>query len=214
MLGVIDFICTCIWKLFLLINYIIIEIFHGMALVFALIWKGLISCMPAPVSKVLGKIECFIQTILKYSVFAFFTFLHNLYKGMLEYFSNSKNFKRIFAVFIILLIAYMIYPPYSWGPWQPYEKGKASWYGPGFYWKNKADGSKYLPWDVTAAHKTLPLGTYVKVKNLDNGKSVFLKVDDRGPYVQGRVLDLSYLAAVKLGMKKQGTANVEIYVKK
>jgi len=90
------------------------------------------------------------------------------------------------------------------------EVGIASWYGPGFHGKKTASGEFYNMYKLTAAHKTLPLGTYVKVINLENGKSVVVKINDRGPFVSGRIIDLSYAAAKKIGMLGKGTAKVKI----
>ena len=90
------------------------------------------------------------------------------------------------------------------------EYGIASWYGPGFHGKRTASGEIYNMYKLTAAHKTLPLGTYVKVINLENGKSVIVKVNDRGPFVEGRIIDLSYAAAKKIGMLRKGTAKVKL----
>jgi rare lipoprotein A len=90
------------------------------------------------------------------------------------------------------------------------QVGIASWYGPGFHGSRTASGEIYNMYKLTAAHKTLPLGTYVKVINLENGKSVIVKVNDRGPFVKGRIIDLSYAAAKKLGMVKKGTARVKL----
>ena len=92
------------------------------------------------------------------------------------------------------------------------EYGIASWYGPGFHGKRTANGEIYNMYKLTAAHKTLPLNTYVKVINLENGKSVIVKVNDRGPFVEGRIIDLSYAAAKRLGMLKRGTAKVKLVV--
>ena len=90
------------------------------------------------------------------------------------------------------------------------QVGIASWYGPGFHGSRTASGEVYNMYRFTAAHKTLPLGTYVKVINLENGRSVIVKINDRGPFVPGRIIDLSYAAAKKLGMLKKGTAKVKI----
>ena len=91
-------------------------------------------------------------------------------------------------------------------------KGVSSWYGPNFHGKLTANGEVYDMYGVTAAHKTLTLGTVVRVTNLDNGKSLILRINDRGPYVDGRILDCSFGAAKKLGFHDQGTANVEIKI--
>jgi rare lipoprotein A len=90
------------------------------------------------------------------------------------------------------------------------ERGVASWYGPTFHEKNASNGDAYDMYAMTAAHKTLPLPAYVRVTNLGNGRSVVLRVNDRGPFVGTRLIDLSYTAAWKLDMLKQGTAFVEI----
>ncbi len=88
--------------------------------------------------------------------------------------------------------------------------GIASWYGPNFHGRKTASGEIYNMYKMTAAHKTLPLGTYVKVINLENGKSAVVKINDRGPFVAGRIIDLSYAAAKKLGIVGKGTAKVKI----
>ena len=90
--------------------------------------------------------------------------------------------------------------------------GYASWYGPGFHGKQTANGEVYDQNNMTAAHKLLPLNTWVRVKNLDNGKSVPLRINDRGPYKKNRIIDLSLKAAKILGYAKEGTARVKIEV--
>lgn len=92
------------------------------------------------------------------------------------------------------------------------EKGEASWYGPGFAGKKTASGERYNPKELTAAHKSLPFGTEVQVTNLDNHKSVIVTINDRGPFVRGRIIDLSKGAAKKLGVYATGTAEVELAV--
>lgn len=92
------------------------------------------------------------------------------------------------------------------------EIGIASYYGSYFHGRTTANGEKYNQFGLTAAHKTLPLGTVVKVTNLQNSKSVFVRINDRGPYVKGRVIDLSTKAAQMLGYKNKGTAKVKIEV--
>lgn len=88
------------------------------------------------------------------------------------------------------------------------EEGVASWYGPGFHGKRSADGSVFDKELLTAAHRDLPFGTYLMVRNLDNGSSVVVRVTDRGPFAKERVLDLSEAAARHLGMIPTGTARV------
>lgn len=93
-------------------------------------------------------------------------------------------------------------------------KGKASFYGPGFNGRKCANGQVFDMNKLTCAHKTLPFGTMLKVTNLKNGKSTIVEVTDRGPYVRGRIIDLSKSAAEKIDMIKAGVANVEIEVMK
>lgn len=90
------------------------------------------------------------------------------------------------------------------------ERGVASWYGPGFHAASTSSGERYDMYAMTAAHKTLPLPTYVQVTNLSNGKQVVVRVNDRGPFKDGRIIDLSYSAATKLDMVKAGTTFVEV----
>ncbi len=90
--------------------------------------------------------------------------------------------------------------------------GVASYYGSKFHKKRTANGEIFNMYKVSAAHKTLPLGTKVRVINLKNGRSLTMKINDRGPYVKGRVIDLSYKAAQKLGFVNQGTTKVRIEV--
>ena len=91
------------------------------------------------------------------------------------------------------------------------ERGIASWYGIKFHGRKTSSGEVYNMHAMTAAHKNLPLPTWVHVKNLDNGRTAVVKVNDRGPFVDGRIIDLSYAAASKLGVKGPGTANVIIH---
>ena len=90
------------------------------------------------------------------------------------------------------------------------ETGNASWYGPDFHGKKTASGETYNKYAFTAAHKTLPFGTQVKVTNLDNGLSTTVVINDRGPFKSGRIIDLSYSAAKKISMIGTGTARVRI----
>jgi peptidoglycan lytic transglycosylase len=92
------------------------------------------------------------------------------------------------------------------------QQGAASWYGPGFHGRKTASGERFDQHELTAAHKKLPLGTKATVTNLKNGKTVEVEINDRGPYVGGRILDLSKAAAERLGMKKSGTALVRLVV--
>lgn len=90
------------------------------------------------------------------------------------------------------------------------ERGIASWYGKKFHGQRTANGETYDMYAMTAAHKTLPLPSYVRVRNLNNGKSVIVRVNDRGPFREGRIIDLSYAAATKLGTIGAGTGIVEV----
>jgi len=90
------------------------------------------------------------------------------------------------------------------------QRGIASWYGTKFHGRQTSSGEVYNMHAMTAAHKTLPIPVYVHVKNLDNGRSIIVRVNDRGPFIDGRIIDLSYAAAKKLGVDGPGTANVEI----
>lgn len=90
------------------------------------------------------------------------------------------------------------------------EVGVASWYGPGFHGKTTANGEKYNQYAMTAAHKILPLGTQVRVTRLDNGRSILVRINDRGPFVDDRIIDLSKAAATRLSMLDTGTARVRV----
>jgi rare lipoprotein A len=90
------------------------------------------------------------------------------------------------------------------------ERGVASWYGKKFHGNLTSNREKYDMYEMSAAHKTLPLPTYVRVRNLSNNKSVIVRVNDRGPFVHNRIIDLSYAAALKLDMVRDGTGMVEV----
>lgn len=90
------------------------------------------------------------------------------------------------------------------------ERGLASWYGQKFHGRQTSSREVYDMCSFSAAHKTLPLPSYVRVTNLDNGRSAVVRVNDRGPFHPGRIIDLSYAAAVKLGVDRTGTARVEV----
>lgn len=90
------------------------------------------------------------------------------------------------------------------------ERGIASWYGTKFHGRRTSSGETYDMYKMTAAHKSLPLPTYVRVNNLSNGRSAIVKVNDRGPFHENRIIDLSYAAATKLGILGKGTGLVQI----
>ncbi len=112
---------------------------------------------------------------------------------------NPKQYKVFNKIYAVL--------PHSKGF---KERGTASWYGKKFHGYHTSNGEIYDMYGMSAAHKSLPLPTYVKVKNLNNGKHVIVKVNDRGPFHEDRIIDLSYAAAAKLGILATGTGNVEI----
>jgi peptidoglycan lytic transglycosylase len=93
---------------------------------------------------------------------------------------------------------------------KPYQVGTASWYGDYFQGRETASGEPYDMYDLTAAHPTLPLGSYVRVTNLRNGRAVVLRINDRGPVVDGRIIDVSYNAARVLGFKARGLQKVRL----
>jgi rare lipoprotein A len=96
------------------------------------------------------------------------------------------------------------------GKGQPYQVGTASWYGEDFDGKPTASGEDYDMYDMTAAHPTLPLGSYVRVTNMHNGRAVVVRVNDRGPIVPGRIIDLSFGAAQALQFEKRGLQRVRL----
>ena len=112
--------------------------------------------------------------------------------------------KKIVA-FLLIVVAFCV-------SFAQTEYGVASYYGTQFHGRPTASGEKYNQFALTAAHKTLPLGTIVKVTNAQNNKSVYVKVNDRGPYIKGRIIDLSTKAAEMLGYRNKGTAYVKIEI--
>ncbi|RIH90199.1 Endolytic peptidoglycan transglycosylase RlpA [Calidithermus terrae] len=94
--------------------------------------------------------------------------------------------------------------------WRFYQQGRAAWYGPGFQGRRTASGERFDTYGFTAAHRTLPFGTQVRVTNLRNGRSVIVRINDRGPYTRGYVIDLSYAAARAIGMSGSATVRIEV----
>ncbi len=92
------------------------------------------------------------------------------------------------------------------------ERGSASWYGPGFHGNRTANGEVYDMHKLTAAHRTLPLGSVVVVRSLTNGRQVTVRINDRGPFARGRILDLSFAGAEAMGMVGRGTDEIELRV--
>lgn len=121
--------------------------------------------------------------------------------------------KRVISViFICLIILFASCARMDYFPPGQVQTGLASWYGPDFHGKKTSSKEIYNMYDITAAHKSLPFGTHVMVTNLENGKSVMVRINDRGPFVKGRIIDLSYSAARILDMVDQGVVKVRIEV--
>lgn len=128
-----------------------------------------------------------------------------------------KGFCYLFSAALLTAVLQACSPESSYQPKVQKEKepafeqtGKASWYGPGFHGEQTASGEIFDQNERTAAHRSLPLGTDVEVTNVKTGKSVELEINDRGPYVKDRVIDLSRAAAKDLGIKEKGLATVKI----
>ena len=94
---------------------------------------------------------------------------------------------------------------------QAFQKGTASWYGPGFHGRKTASGERFNSYDMTAAHRSLPFGTRLKVTNETNGRSVVVRVNDRGPFAHRRIIDLAKGPAQALGLTSVGTAYVSLH---
>jgi rare lipoprotein A len=125
--------------------------------------------------------------------------------------SGSSRIKiSALLLFIALLLSFCARREYF--PPPGVQKGLASWYGPKFQGKTTSNTEIYNMYDMTAAHRSLPFGTMVMVTNLNNGKSVIVRINDRGPFIRGRIIDLSYAAARMLDMVGEGVAPVKIEV--
>lgn len=98
--------------------------------------------------------------------------------------------------------------------WESFEKGKASWYGGRWHGRKTANGERYNQNSMTAAHKRLPFGTKVRVINVSNGRSCVVRINNRGPYTKGRVIDLSIAAAKEIGLYHRGVGSVKLEVVK
>jgi len=124
---------------------------------------------------------------------------------------NPLSNKKLLILVATTAIAAACAPHHSQrGTTSFHQRGKASWYGPGFAGRKTANGERFNPNALTAAHRKLPFGTTVKVTNVDNGKSVVVRINDRGPYAGRRVIDLSKAAAKKIGLIESGVGVVEI----
>ena len=133
------------------------------------------------------------------------------YKTYNSYVLSSPEKKRTQKPYVV---NGMVYYPLKKIPLGYTQRGIASWYGPNFHGQKTSNGETYNMYAFTAAHKTLPMNTIVKVTNLKNHKSVIVRINDRGPFVANRIIDLSYAAGKKIGLNITGTAPVEIKVLK
>lgn len=124
---------------------------------------------------------------------------------------NSKVLKGLVYLAIIWMLSSCApRPRIGSGKWV--EVGIASWYGKKFHGKRTASGEVFDMYKLTAAHRLLPFGTRVKVKNLENGKEVIVRINDRGPNKRGRIIDLSYASAKRIGMIEKGLVKVRLEV--
>lgn len=125
--------------------------------------------------------------------------------------SNKKLYFSVVSIIVLSILAASCAKRRVMLPVVKREKGIASWYGPKFHGKKTASGERYNQKDLTAAHKELPFGTMVKVINLDNMRSIIVRINDRGPFTRGRIIDLSRSAAKEIDMIASGTANVLLF---
>lgn len=124
---------------------------------------------------------------------------------------RARRLAMAVSLFFTIAMLYGCAPHYTTKrPIHYKDKGEASWYGPGFSGRKTASGERYNQNSLTAAHRSLPFGTTVRVTALDSGKSVIVRINDRGPYSGGRIIDLSKAAAKEIGMIGTGTAEVEL----
>lgn len=162
-------------------------------------------------------IKLFLRGKLRRSVLKSLSVISSTSEELFSFFKEkiekTCKFRIIMSLILLILVFLYFCPPYTFGKWKLYEKGIASYYGWGFYCRTSASGEIYWPWKYAAAHKTLPLGTVVKVVNLENGRVIYVRIFDRGPFVEGRKIDLTKRAGLDLGIIEKGTARVEIYVR-
>ena len=132
---------------------------------------------------------------------------------------TNPTWRQNQAIFCTLTLTSMLLGACSWIPKGEPEfdvgmkdRGVASWYGEQFHGRQAANGELFDMEALTAAHRTMPLGSIVRVVNLENGKHLHVRITDRGPYVNGRILDLSRGAAVQLGMERGGVAHVQVEI--
>ncbi len=209
-LNLIDGFCTLIWTLFVALNKVLEFILLVIGKLISAVWSGLSKVLPlSKISREINKFFKSLHSILN----PIFSKLAKYYDIFLSNTSKSIVMKRIFVPILMVLLFLTVYPPSHWGYGKLREQGIASYYGYGFYFRQTASGERYWPWNFSAASLTLPLGTIAKVVNRTNGRSVYVVINDRGPYVSGRILDLSFAAAIKLGMIHYGLVPVDIYTK-
>ena len=129
-------------------------------------------------------------------------------------YTRKKKFPNIKWVIIFGAMGLLFFncARVTYPPPETVQTGVASWYGPNFHGKTTSNKEIYDMYDLTAAHNSLPFGTYVVVTNLNNGKSVTVRINDRGPFVKGRIIDLSYAAAKAVDMIDTGTAPVKLEI--
>lgn len=124
--------------------------------------------------------------------------------------SNKNLFLALAALAAVVLLSSCAPYQARRTPLKYHAVGTASWYGPGFHGRKTSSGERFDQQELTAAHRTLPFGSTIKVTNIDNGKTVVVRVNDRGPFIRGRIIDLSKAAAHHIGMLGTGTARVEL----
>lgn len=205
-----DIVCTITWVIFLLIN----KIFFWLCIIFGrclyILW--FLLSLIGPFSRIIGISNIVFRNMYR-TLKPFFRIISKYYKKLLGKVTESRVLKRPAFLIIIILVVFLIYLPGYRGKWNLTEQGMASYYGSGFFFNKTASTERYYPWCVSAASLTLPLGTIAKVVNRNSGLTVYVKINDRGPYVKGRILDLSFMAALRLGMIRHGLIPVDIYVK-
>lgn len=133
--------------------------------------------------------------------------INHIFLKYFKFFNKRKNAVFLYKLFVFALIFLFLYIFLAFA--NP-QYGKASFYADKFEGRSTASGEKYWHYKLTAAHRTLPFGTMVKVTNLDNNRYTTVKINDRGPFVEGRIIDVSKSAAETLGFVSQGIANVKI----
>lgn len=214
-LKFIDFLLLIFWSATLFLLSILYYVMIGIGFVLSFLWQGL-GLLPFiyPVWKKFDKLFALRDSSAGLSMRKASA---RAYKNASKLIKESAVIRFIFFVPVVIFVVYMalFHWPFYLAYHHKYQTGIASWYGPGFYFNRTANGELFIPfWGCTAASTTLPLGTKVLVKNLQNGKQALIWINDRGPCVDNRILDLSGLAAWRLGILQPGTTKVEIYTLK